>query len=607
MLVLAVVILVLGGGGCFKKAEKSPAELMRESIAAQMGQGWAVVIGIEKYQHADPVKFAVADAQAVGAFLTEQGYRVTALYDDQATSAAMVAAVEDVLAKRAGQQDRVVVFFAGRGETRTVAGGKQGFLLPISGEAGTAAESGVGIEQLRAISEASPAHHVLFLIQASAGGIAAKSLDGIEDASPEALKAFAAARGRQMITAAEPDQLSVESKEWRHGIFTHYLLTGLQQGQGDLNHDGVIPASELYAYLAQSVADANQIRGRVQRPQFVALSDGVGELLFLAQPGGAPAAPPDMPVMQAIRAAEQDIKVLESRLQDLEGAEARGYQFDEGGLSLQQQLDETRKMLAAARERYRQARLQAGHEVLGQDGAPMVLVPAGEFSMGEDTTRYSVGDPMYNYAPPHKVYLETYYIDKYEVTTAHYAKFLDAEGRPAPRFWNEVKLDVDGNRPVIGVTWDDAQAYCQWAGKRLPTEAEWEKAARGTDGRKYPWGSSEPTRSQASYDWYGIRSWQGYGTLSPVGSFEAGRSPYGVYDLAGNVWEWVADRYDQKYYLVGPKQNPKGPEKGKDRVVRGGSWRHPPELMRAAYRHHYQQKVLPFTYLGFRCAQGLAK
>mgnify|MGYP001609032793 CR=1 FL=1 len=610
MLVLVLVSVILAGASCTKKPPvKSPAEILREGVVSKMGKGWAVVIGIEKYQHTDPVKFARIDAEKVAALLAVQGFQVTPLYDEQATKEAIEAALAETLAKRAGERDRVVLYFVGRGETRTVAGRERGFLFPADADAGTVVETGIGTDRLRDLAEASPARQVLLLVATNLGGIEGRALGGTAGQSVDTTKLVAEARGRQVIIAAGPDQQPVDVPEWGNGMFTHYLLEGLGQAQADMNRDGLIQASELYAYLEKNIVVATQILGRVQRPQFWALSEGTGEVLFVPSQPGSPTAVamPDTPGTLAVREAERDLRALEPRLQDLEFLVAQGQPVGEGGLSVRQQLAETRTMVAAARTRYLQARLQAGHEVIGQDGARMVLVPAGEFTMGEDSKRYAVGDPIYVYAPVHQVYLDGFYIDKYEVTVARYAKFLDPGKRSPPRFWNDVNLEAHGERPVIGVSWDDADSYCRWAGKRLPTEAEWEKAARGSDGRKYPWGNDQPRQSLGSYDPYGVRSWQGYGTLAPVGSYEAGRSPYGAYDMAGGVWEWVADWYDNKYYDRSPKSNPKGPEKGKERGVRGGSWRHPPELMRSAYRHHYQPTVLPFTYLGFRCAQDLPK
>jgi len=232
----------------------------------------------------------------------------------------------------------------------------------------------------------------------------------------------------------------------------------------------------------------------------------------------------------------------------------------------------------------------AGRELIGKDGAPIVLVSAGEFTMG--------GDSIDN--PRHPVYLDAFYMDKYEVTASRYAKFLQATRRQLPFKWSEMSLVSHGDRPVIGVTWEDADAYCRWASKRLPTEAEWEKAARGTDGREYPWGNEAPTPRHANFN--KCCEWKGYGVLAIVGSLEAGRSPYGIYDLAGNVSEWVADWYDNTSYKYELERNPKGPRDGEEKVVRGGSWYDSALLQRSALRSRSYPSA-PSTDRGFRCAK----
>ena len=169
--------------------------------------------------------------------------------------------------------------------------------------------------------------------------------------------------------------------------------------------------------------------------------------------------------------------------------------------------------------------------VTGRDGAPMVLVPAGEFLMGNEAE----GD-----APSHRVYLDALYIDRQEVTNARYLKFVEATRHRAPQHVVDPQYDLwvgaaltpgVADLPVVNVDWSDADAYCRWAGKRLPTEAEWEKAARGTDGRIFPWGNETPSFARLNFS----RRWQGAHTLQPVGNYEAGNSPYGVQDMAGNV------------------------------------------------------------------------
>jgi formylglycine-generating enzyme required for sulfatase activity len=234
-------------------------------------------------------------------------------------------------------------------------------------------------------------------------------------------------------------------------------------------------------------------------------------------------------------------------------------------------------------------------EVVGRDGAPMVLIPAGPFPMGSE----EVADE----EPIHEVELDAFYLDRFEVTTARYAKFLEATGIKPPRHWEEVNLARDGRRPVVGVSWDAAAAYCRWVGKRLPTEAEWEKAARGTDGRRFPWGNEPPTAERGNF---GRQPWKGYETLHEVGSHPLGRSPYGVEDMAGNAWEWVADWYDVRYYGKSPKRNPPGPADGVERVVRGGGWNYDGVFARAADRNRDAPDTEINTF-GFRCATDAAR
>jgi len=228
------------------------------------------------------------------------------------------------------------------------------------------------------------------------------------------------------------------------------------------------------------------------------------------------------------------------------------------------------------------------------EDAPMVLIPAGSFWMGVDGL-----EGLEDERPRHQVWLDAYRIDRFEVTTGRYALFLRASGRKPPWQWEAVNLAIHVNRPVIGVDWEDAEAYCRWAGKRLPTEAEWEKAARGTDGRLFPWGNQPPTAEHANHALGARFSYSQ--ALMPVGSYEKGRSPFGLSDMAGNVWEWVQDWYAGNYYEQSPEKNPKGPEEGQLKVLRGGSWSELPKYLLTYGRF----KLPPSTqnsYTGFRCA-----
>jgi formylglycine-generating enzyme required for sulfatase activity len=223
---------------------------------------------------------------------------------------------------------------------------------------------------------------------------------------------------------------------------------------------------------------------------------------------------------------------------------------------------------------------------------PVVLVPEGEFTMGDNQGGHDE-------KPAHRVYLDAFYVDKYEVTVELYAKFLEATNlKPRPE-WAMINKHQHRKRPVVFLDWNDAETYCRWAGKRLPTEAEWEKAARGTDGRIYPWGNDPPTRLHANY---GKENWNDHAAVNPVGILKDGKSPYGIYDMAGNVWEWTSDWYDENYYKNSPSKNPKGAASGKYKVLRGGSWTNDPQNLRSTDRLIGEPSHRD-VYGGFRCAK----
>ena len=264
--------------------------------------------------------------------------------------------------------------------------------------------------------------------------------------------------------------------------------------------------------------------------------------------------------------------------------------------------------------------LACSEEEASQPPEGMALIPAGTFQMGSAT-----GDV--NEAPVHTVELDAFYIDQHEVTNAEYEAFVTATGHPSPRgigytaVYELLKNDYEPwddpgfnhpNQPVTTVTWFDADAYCKWAGKRLPTEAEWEKGARGgLEGARYPWGDAEPDNttanfadSQTEFEWRSPNVNDGYLFTAPVGTFQP--NGYGLFDMAGNVWEWCADWYSPTYYsdtqdVESPRRNPKGPNTGERRVLRGGTW------YRAAHTLRNAERVSDFpnsslNVVGFRCA-----
>lgn len=232
---------------------------------------------------------------------------------------------------------------------------------------------------------------------------------------------------------------------------------------------------------------------------------------------------------------------------------------------------------------------------MGDEGREMVQIPEGPFTMGSND-----GDP--DEAPEHQVFLKGFFLDRKEVTQSEYMRFAKMTKRAMPRievFEDDQSKLLQPDFAAMSVSWDEAMAYCKWAGKRLPTEAEWEKAGRGEGKRKYPWGDKFAVNA-ANVD----GSEDGYKYLAPPGLFEAGRSPYGLYDMTGNVAEWVADSYDEGYYKKSPYRDPKGPENADLKVVRGGSWRETEHNARISKRFAAKHWRTDIT-IGIRCAADL--
>jgi formylglycine-generating enzyme required for sulfatase activity len=549
---------------------------------------------------------------------------------------------------RVGEQDRVLIFFSGHGETKSprAGGGKEmGFLLPVGAEADKLAETAIPMSMIRDLADALPSKHVLFLVDVCYGGIAGTQFKGVLTYDEAYLREITRERGRQLITAGGPKQEALEGPEWGHSVFTYYLLQGIEQGLADLDGDGIIPASELHKYLDRRVFDAAQSKGHKQRPELWKLASEPGEFVFFASArpgsaagGGAPARP-SAPSLSAPPGTGVDLGAYEqyealARLaEQREQAWAKVKAFaGKTGVAKEKRLAALDKFLAdfaddnphlgevealkqqiqaemqVAKAPTYEAPRQMGRERRGQDGAPMVLIPAGEFLMGS-----TEGGP--DEKPVHRVSLDAFYLDQYEVTNKRFQQFVQETGYKTTAekagtasagvlekgfFWDSWKRkEIRGanwrkpeggetvfvtNReehPVVAVSWDDAEAYCRWAGKRLPTEAEFEYADRGGTRTTSWWGDGPPgsrrvanladetAKRQFGWAWAWSGYEDGYARTAPVGSFEP--NPFGLYDTTGNVWEWTADWYGEDYYGQSPRHNPTGPSSGTARVLRGGS------------------------------------
>lgn len=231
----------------------------------------------------------------------------------------------------------------------------------------------------------------------------------------------------------------------------------------------------------------------------------------------------------------------------------------------------------------------------------MVHVPAGWFLMGSDPKVDPDAGPQEQ--PQRWIFLDSFQIDRYEVSNVDYLRYVLTTGAEWPPYWRQDPFpERVAKHPVIGVSWLEADTYCRWAGKRLPTEAEWEKAARGNDGRLFPWGDQAAGWLRSNIAHAGSGRLKRYPPLANVDRYDRGVSAYGVYQMAGNVSEWVADWFDPEYYQDATHYNPEGPGVGQDKVFRGGSWNEDPEVARSAGRGARVPDHRSYL-IGFRCAR----
>ena len=651
-ILVGLAVAVAAGSAVGQPRTTAPEPKGAAAVSDFYADSWALVIGINAYEKAPRLNYAVADARAVAEQLVKLGFprqNIRLLLDGDATRAGIERVLYREFAKM-GWNDRLLVYFAGHGETVEFRGGEEGFILPVDAEPEAASTTAISTDDVKRIGRRVNAKHVFFVLDACFSGFAL-TRDIVPQGTADAyLTAALREPVVQVLTAGRKGERAIE--EGGHGLFTRRLLDGLR-GLGDTEGRGFITAAQLAAWITPRVV--RDSKGRMT-PQYGKL-DGEGQFVFVMPTAQVVAVqPPPEPTRPTVR---EDVKRELGSL--AVSARVEGVEVFLGD----QRIGETKpgrplvleNLVAGA---YRVKARKSGHKawerdvqvapnhrtdvaidieplappnvIKADDGVDMVVIPAGAFWMGTakeelpalvEACKGQGRDEAQCRAlfereqPRHRVVLEGFYLDRFEVTNARFERFVvsarhrttaEREGsgwvHRVKDGWVEVKgaswKTPDGPRtdrtpdgPVVQVSWDDARAYCGWAGKRLPTEAEWEKAARGTDGRRYPWGDEwDPSR---------VKRESARGPTS-VGSYPGGVSPYGVHDMAGNVWEWVADWYDRDYYRRSPERNPTGPPTAQFKVLRGGSWADTPISLRSAYRDVAPQESRN-AYLGFRCAK----
>lgn len=599
------------------------------------GEYWALIIGIDKYQHAPPLDSAVKDATAVRDVLVARyGFNrrhVTELFDQQATGPSIKDALYR-LTQETGPEDSVFIYYAGHGQYDKA--GRLGWWVPVEGKPqspGTFIENAA----IRDYIEGMQAKHVYLVADSCFSGTLFGKARVMPPLNDKFFANLYASKSRWGLTSGGTEPVA-DSGKGGHSIFAYHLLKLLKE-----NSEPYLVPSYIYGQIAPIIA--NNAEQTPRSEPLKGTGDEGGQFVFRLAAGAAAKPKTSAPSAQASEApapsaaltqAEQELKALEAQERQAEEQQKLAAVQQEIERKKKQIEDKKKAVIEEARVRPPSAPAQMGREITGKDGARMVLIPAGEFRMGS----YD-GDA--EEKPAHQVSLDVFYMDKYEVTNKLFDAFVRAmgyrttaerEGKAWAYLRDEKWTEESGadwrkpegatsvfasNReghPVVSVSWEDADAYCRWTDKRLPTEAEFEYALRAGTQTKYWWGDGSPgsrrvanIADETNKREFPGRPWpimegytDGYARTAPVGSFEA--NAFGLYDMTGNAAEWTADWYGEKYYEVSPVRNPKGPSSGQYRVLRGGSWFNGPRTVRSALRTR-NTPAYRHAPLGFRCAQ----
>jgi formylglycine-generating enzyme required for sulfatase activity len=601
-------------------------------------KSYALVIGVGKYTKGwQALESIPKEIDEVEVTLKKHGFKVEKVMNP--TYEELKRAFDDFINKYGfNPNNRLLFFFSGHGYTRKR--GKKGYIVPsdapnpVYNERGFVQKS-VEMEQVMTWAKRIEAKHALFLFDSCFSGMIFKAKDTLV---PRDISYLSANDVRQFISAGSAGQ-KVPAKS----VFTPSFIRGIN-GEADLDKDGYVTGTELGLYLQKKVLSYK----KGQTPQYGKIRDpelDEGDFVFV--PGKRYEPPSVLPNVDFSHMGKEakwakwqnnfqgKIDILkEYDKNDGIAADSKKNAWERLLEAYNQDnpySDEDEQLRAYAKERIiywkntdddKPADVKAVEskaknvykndkgfwEADYGDGILMVYIPASEFTMGSND-----GDN--DEKPPHKVQLDGYWIGKYEVTFDQYEKYCEKTNKKKPSDRDKGR----GKRPVINVSWNDADEYCKWLSKKiglkfkLPTEAQWEKAARGTDNRKYPWGDSPPSGKKVNfadkqvwlkdkYSWADKDIDDGYAYTAPVESYPQGASPYGILNMAGNVWEWCNDWYGSDYYKKSPGKNPIGPTGGTYRVMRGGGWDDFAGFIRCALRSRYYPSYR-YLVVGFRICQ----
>lgn len=538
---------------------------------------YAILVGVNKYDDTKNIRslrYAVADVTEIRNILHDRKfvpYKKSYIYlltDDSTRKPTRNNVLESLrlVGDRTQPNDTILFYFSGHGIEDEGAS----YLLPSDTNINILTDSAIALRNVhKKLSESKAKIQVMILDACHSGGVRKDKGIG-SSASKEFTERLRnlllSAEGRVVLSSCSVSESSYEISDKGHGVYSYFLMEALR-GKADKDHDGFVTVNEAHRYVSEVIKDWTFSQRVSQTPRID--SNMSGSIILTTS------------AMTAIMTEPSPSPVAE------------------GSASAP----------ATSMAKYPET------IIADFDGAEMILIRGGKFNMGSKPT---VGNS--DEHPRHEVYLDDFYIDLHEVTNAQYEIFLDATEHPKPKYWDDERFNRS-DQPVVGVSWNDANEYAKWVGRRLPTEAEWEKAARGTDRRVYPWGNEWSDKQDIP---------QGYVVTTDLISAESDEldlSPYGVKGMATNVAEWVADYYKADYYLSfrrdsrgfqkerndilnagGEWRNPLGPKSSgfmKLRVIRGADWKDiSSDTARCARRNRNMQNM-KFDNLGFRLAKSL--